>query len=212
MQNITSNTKDILNIIIHELRNKITWLDIKPESYINISEIANLFNVSRTPIKEALINLEANGWVQRQGSHFIVTPLSLERLKEISEVRSVIEIKAYHWAMDRLTQEEKIILEQYKEKIENIEVKASKKEIISLDIDIHLFLFKVAKNRYVYNLLERSIYHALRFWMSKNLSPEGILDDMHEMLEAIQMKNENKLEEVSLRHIKNWANGIIAGI
>ncbi len=81
------------------LRQKISWLELKSESLLNISELSEEFNVSRTPLKEALINLEANGWVQRQGSHFTVTPLCLQRMCEIAEGRSVIEIQAYLWAM-----------------------------------------------------------------------------------------------------------------
>ena len=49
---------------IYELvREEIIWLGLMPESILNLSELAESFEVSRTPIKEALIFLQADGWV-----------------------------------------------------------------------------------------------------------------------------------------------------
>ena len=144
--------------IVELLRQKISWLELKPESILNISELAEKFNVSRTPVKEALINLKANGWVQRQGSHFTVTPLSLQRMCEITEGRSVIENQAYLWAMKRLTDDEAQVLYEYEEEIEKIDANATKKEALQLDLKFHLFLFRAAKNRYVFNLSDVNVH------------------------------------------------------
>ena len=88
--------------IYEVLKEKIIWLDLMPESYLNLSELAGSFGVSRTPIKEALILLQSEGWVMRHGSHFSVTPLSLSRIKENTEIRSVMEVQANIWAMERM--------------------------------------------------------------------------------------------------------------
>ena len=58
--------------IYDALKEKIIWLELAPESPLNLSELADAFEVSRTPVKEALIYLQAQGWVLRQGSHFLV--------------------------------------------------------------------------------------------------------------------------------------------
>lgn len=75
------------------LKEKIIWLDLMPESVLNLSDLARSFGVSRTPIKEVLILLQGEGWVLRQGSHFMVTPLSLDRIRGTAEIRSVMEIQ-----------------------------------------------------------------------------------------------------------------------
>jgi len=87
------------------LKEKIIWLDLMPESDLNLSELARSFGVSRTPIKEALIYLQAEGWILRNGSHFPVTPLSLDRIRGTAEIRSIMEAQANIWAMDRITPE-----------------------------------------------------------------------------------------------------------
>lgn len=47
--------------IFELLKVKIIWLELMPETTINLSELAESFEVSRTPIKEALILLQAQG-------------------------------------------------------------------------------------------------------------------------------------------------------
>ncbi|MBW2003318.1 MAG: GntR family transcriptional regulator, partial [Deltaproteobacteria bacterium] len=99
------------------LKEKIIWLDLMPESVLNLSELAESFRVSRTPIKEALILLQADGWVLHQGSHFMVTPLSLDRIRETAEIRSVMEVQGNIWAMYRITPEELAALGEMEKEI-----------------------------------------------------------------------------------------------
>ena len=94
------------NKVFKVLRQKIVDLDLLPESVLNLTELAEVFKVNRTPIKEALIFLQAEGLVIRHGSHFMVTPLSLDRIREITEIRSVLEVQAHIWAMNRITKSE----------------------------------------------------------------------------------------------------------
>ena len=105
------------NKVFKVLRQKIVDLDLMPESVLNLSELAEMFNVSRTPIKEALIFLQAEGLVIRHGSHFMVTPLSLDRIREITEIRSVLEVQAHIWAMNRITKSELEELEDLNKEI-----------------------------------------------------------------------------------------------
>ena len=60
--------------IFQILYKQITNLELLPEKVLNLSDLAELFKVSRTPIKEALIYLQAEGLVIRHGSQFMVTP------------------------------------------------------------------------------------------------------------------------------------------
>lgn len=69
------------------IKEKIIWLEFKPGSTFNMSDLAKDFGVSRNPITLVLTRLEAEGWVVRHGSHFGVTPLSLDRIKETVEIR-----------------------------------------------------------------------------------------------------------------------------
>jgi len=197
---------------IYELvREKIIWLDLMPESILNLSELAESFEVSRTPIKEALIFLQADGWVLHQGSHFMVTPLSLDRIKEITEIRSLIEVQANIWAMNRITPEELTALGELEKEILQIDDTSSNNQMIELDVKFHQSLFRAAKNSQLAQLLERMLGHYLRFWLAipREIEPQSFFAETLEIIQAIKAKDEVKLRVSSVEHIKRSVDEIM---
>jgi len=197
---------------IYELvREKIIWLELKPESIINLSELAEFFKVSRTPIKEAMIYLQADGWVLRQGSHFMVTPLSLDRIREISEIRFLMEVQANIWAMNRATPEELIALDELERETLRIEEALDNTHMIKLDVKFHHTLFKMAKNNQLSQLLEKMLGHYLRFWlaMPREIDPESFFAEAQQIIQAIKAKDEAGLRAASESHIKKSVDEIV---
>ena len=187
------------------LRKKIIHLELAPESVLNLSDLANEFNVSRTPIKEVLISLESEEWIKRHSSHFIVTPLSLERIREITEIRMVMEVQANIWAMERVTPEEIVALVAIREKINTFTESSSNQNIVDFDFTIHHFIFRVAKNIHLAKVLERILSHYLRFWLSipRQIDHKVFFTEPLELIEAICGKNELQIRECTARHIRN---------
>jgi DNA-binding GntR family transcriptional regulator len=197
--------------IYRQLREKIIWLDLKPEVYLNLSELAESFGVSRTPIKEVLILLEADGWVLRHGSHFIVTPLSLGRLKEITEIRNIVEVQANIMAMDRITVEELAILDDVRKEILEIGDAPSNRQLVELDVRFHKTLFRATKNNQLAQMLERLLIQYLRFWLSipRKIDPKPFITETLEIIQAVEAKDTDRLREVSAVHIKNSVEEIM---
>jgi len=191
--------------IYKQLREKIIWLDLKPEMYLNLSELAESFGVSRTPIKEVLILLEADGWVLRHGSHFIVTPLSLGRIKEITEIRNIVEIEANILAMNRITSGELAALGEIRREIMKIDDMPSNKQLVEMDVKFHGTLFRATKNIQLAQMLERLLIHYLRFWLSipQKIDPKSFFTETLEIIEAVEGKDEGRLRAISAAHIKN---------
>ncbi len=197
---------------IYELvREKIIWLDLKPESILNLSELAESFGVSRTPMKEAMILLQADAWVLRDGTHFMVTPLSLDRIKEITEIRSLIEVQANIWAMNRITAKESAALGELEKEILQIKDTSSNKKMIELDVNFHRSLFRAAKNSQLVQLLERMLGHYLRFWLAipREIEPQSFFAETLEIIQAIKAKDEVKLRISSAAHIKRSVDEIM---
>ena len=193
------------------LKEKIIWLDLMPESVLNLSELAESFRVSRTPIKEALILLQADGWVLHQGSHFTVTPLSLDRIRETAEIRSVMEVQGNIWAMYRITPEELAALGEMEKEILQIKDTASNKKMIELDVKFHRTLFQGTKNNQLAQILKWLLSHYLRFWMSipREIEPQSFFADTLEIIQAIKEKDEVGLRAASAAHIKKSVNEIM---
>lgn len=197
--------------IYEHLRKKIIWLELKPESILNLSEVAASLKVSRTPIKESLIFLQSDGWVVHQQSHFMVTPLSLERIKEITEIRSLIETQANLWALNRMTPEEFNALSQVEEEIILVKDTTSNKKMIELDFKFHRILFKAAKNSQLNEILERMLGHYLRFWLSmpRKIESQSFFAETIEIILAIKAKDPDRLMAASTAHIRKSIDEIL---
>jgi len=194
------------------LKEKIIWLDLMPESVLNLSSLAKSFRVSRTPIKEALILLQGEGWVLRQGSHFVVTPLSLNRIRGTAEIRSVLEVQGNIWAMQRMTTKELASLYEMEKEILQLNNAASNKQMIELDVKCHRCLFRGTKNSQLAELLDRLLSHYLRFWLSipREIEPQSFFAEMLEIIQAIKAEDEVKLRLASVTHIKKSADEIMS--
>lgn len=197
--------------IYTSLLEKIVWLDLMPESKLNLSELAQMYKVSRTPIKEVLILLESEGWIVRDGSSFSITPLSLNRIRETTEIRIILEVKANNLAMQRATQKDLMALADFKNKISGLNDISNKKQIVNLDKQFHKILFKSTKNIQLEKMLERLLSHYLRFWLA---SPGGIDKDSffaehYTIIQAIEDKDETTLKAASQKHIKDSVSKIM---
>ena len=186
------------------LKEKIIWLDLKPGSTLNLVEQAEFFGVSRNPITIALTRLDAEEWVVRQGSHFVVRPLTLSRIREITEIRSVLEVQANLWAMQRITSDEMDELKRLKKEIDKLDDRASNKEIVKLDVKFHSILFKASKNSQLATLLDRMLCHYLRFWLSftRNIDKNSFFNQAFDIIKAIEDKDEVRLRAASVEHIR----------
>jgi GntR family transcriptional regulator, rspAB operon transcriptional repressor len=186
------------------LKDQIMWLELVPENALNISELANDFGVSRTPVREAMLLLQADGWVLRQGSQFMVTPLSLGRIKEITEIRSVMEVQANIWAMYRITDEELNSLKELEKEIIKVNQSTSKKSVVEVDLKFHRRLFDATKNTQLSQNLDRLLCHFLRFWLSIpwEFEPRPSPANTIEVIQAIENKDEARLRVASFNHIK----------
>jgi DNA-binding GntR family transcriptional regulator len=191
--------------IFSALRKKIINLELAPESVLNLSDLAKEFNVSRTPIKEVLISLQAEEWIMRHGSHFIVTPLSLERIREITEIRMVLEVQANTWAMERITPMELDQLNKVKQQISTFTKESSNLSIVNFDFTIHQTIFKAAKNVQLAKLLERLLSHYLRFWLSipRQIDHIVFFEEALELIKAINLKDKMLIQECTTNHIRN---------
>jgi len=190
--------------IYEDLKEKIIWLDIEPGSTLNLVELAKSFGVSRNPVMIALTRLNVEEWVIRQGVHFVVSPLTVDRMREITEIRSVMETQANIWAMNRITPEGMAGLAKIRNEINTIKADATKKEIVQLDFKFHQMLYWETRNQQLAQLLERLLAHYLRFWLSRprKIEPERFFTEALEIYEAIKTKDEIRLKAATIAHVK----------
>jgi len=187
-----------------DLREKIIWLDLKPGETLNLVELAESYGVSRNPITIALTRLDAEKWVVKNGSHFVVSPLTIDGIRETAEIRAVLEVQAHIWAMHRLTPAGLQELKQVAAKIASLDHTASNREMVELDLRFHRIVYRETQNRVLADFLERMLNHYLRFWLS-NPNPirkEKFFGEALTIVKALENKDEVALRAAATAHIK----------
>lgn len=190
--------------IYKDLKHQIVWLDLKPESTLNLVELAKTYGVSRNPVTIALTRLDAEEWVVRHGSHFVVSPLTLERMREITEIRSVTEVQANIWAMHRMSSRGIKDLKELEEEIGSLTEGVTNRAMVELDVRFHNLLFRETRNSKLAQFLEQLLCHYLRFWLASpsRINRREFFSQALEIIRALEEKDEVRLRAASAEHIK----------
>jgi DNA-binding GntR family transcriptional regulator len=100
------------------LRASILRGDFPPGSRLRQVEVADRFGVSPVPLREALTALEREGLVLRRPRRgWFVVQLEEDEITEIFELRLLLEQKAIHDALERITEEDISELEALTERL-----------------------------------------------------------------------------------------------
>lgn len=115
VENISLRRKAIKNIL-----NKISTAEIAPNQIITESQLCNELNMSRTPVREALIELTASGILGKvpHRGYRVVEMDSKEKL-DIYTILGTLDALAAQLAMDHITEED---IYEMKEVIDLIDV------------------------------------------------------------------------------------------
>lgn len=93
MYNSGFNENSVQGSVYFALKQRIMNLKLTPGTTMSAQEIATIFNVSRTPVREAFIRLEREGLVEilpQKGT--TVSKIDLNRVKEERFIRESLEI------------------------------------------------------------------------------------------------------------------------
>jgi len=148
--------------VYQELKRQIILLEQKPGTVIREKEIMEAFEVSRTPVREALMRLEMDGLVRiipNVGT--FVEEVSFQQLKDIFEIRSNLVLLAGHLAAARISQEEVCEIRQ---RIDEMRVTRETRELMRLDGEIHQIINSATRNELLVKMLNGLHDQAVRIW------------------------------------------------
>ena len=102
-QPIETESKSTLNArVLAQIRSDIVTCRLMPNERLRMEALRARYQVGATPIREALMRLEAEGLVQlEQNKGFRVSSVSGESLRDLMRCRIEIEGLALRWSMER---------------------------------------------------------------------------------------------------------------
>ncbi|MGD8218267.1 GntR family transcriptional regulator [Pseudomonas thivervalensis] len=181
------------SIIEESLREAILDGRLPCGTALRQQELADLFGVSRMPVREALRQLEAQSLlnvVQHKGA--VVAPLITNNAVETYALRSVLESFALRLSIPLLEERDLALAAQY---IEQLETESNHAEIGKLNRLFHMSLYHKAPNSKLLDLIERELNEEERF-LRFHLSSMGLgklnQNDHRALLDAARAKDIDK--------------------
>ena len=169
--------------------------------------IAKEYNVSRTPVREALRRLENEGLVQIvPGWGACLASPTRQEIIDTYEVRENLEIMAIRKASQLITPLQICLLE---EQIDS-EKKAFEKKNLELYMNVndafHLIIAESSDNKtlagYVKNILSRAYVQTIFFESFFNFANNPSLDEHIRLVEALKKHDEDMCVRLMQEHIK----------
>ncbi|NIM91870.1 MAG: FCD domain-containing protein [Candidatus Aminicenantes bacterium] len=199
--------KTLSQSIYNYLKEAIISHQLKANQRINEKEIAELFQVSITPVREAVLRLGAEGFVD---SNFhreaMVSKVSYQELKEIFQVLGVLDSLAAGLILDTLNQDELKELESLTKKMERHCHLNSIDKYLELNISIHNKIWDSIPNKFLQTTLRYVNAQTLRYSYAflQAYRKQGVLkrslDEHKEILKALNNKNKKKLKGLMSKH------------
>ncbi|MFE3453552.1 GntR family transcriptional regulator [Nonomuraea sp. NPDC059194] len=129
--------------VLGELRRAITTGRLRPGSPIRQDALAEEFDVSRVPLREALKTLQGEGLVTYQAHRgYFVETLSLDDLREVYRIRQLLEEEAVRRAVPRLTADDLARLDHAQQEVERAAAAGQVQEMAAANRVFHLTLFE----------------------------------------------------------------------
>ena len=139
-------------LLIHDqLRQMILSLDLGPGERLTERWLESQFQSSRTPIRAALMRLEGEGLVQRDGRNWAVAPIDLGEIEALAEYREPLEVTAVRLACERASEAD---LDAVAEMLDACRGEVPREEWHKVGTDFHVEIARLSGNPFLAKAIE----------------------------------------------------------
>ena len=189
------------------LKENIVGLDLLPGSMLSENEIASCLNLSRTPVRDAFIELSKVKIVEiypQKGS--VVSLIDYNMVEEARFMRYVLESAVVELVCQKITPdwirklEENVTLQQFH--LDN----HRPERLLELDNEFHQMLFEIAEKTQVFVLMESISIHydRVRSLALKAIKDIKTVDDHRMILKAVSEGNAEEAKRLMEKHLNRY--------
>ena len=215
-EDVHIQTTSMRDVIYELLREKIINGQLKPGEKITESKLSEQLEVSRTPLREALLRLETQGLVERlPNGRLQVADIHTNDLEDYYAVREVIEGLVAREAAKKANE---LQIEKLHEILKNLEDAVNRAKgalIVEYSQLFHHKITEIAANKKCVQIL-KEIEVIVKRQGHYSLNLEGrapvSLEEHKEIFHWISRRNPEKAEEAMRRHIVNVCAALLEKI
>lgn len=199
----------------HLIKEKIVTLELAPLSVIDERVLGEELELGRTPIREALHRLSAEGLVNiapRRG--MFVADISITDLARIFEVRIVLEQLCARLAAQRIRQEQLVQMEVALRGLEELP-EGEAQALMAIDERFHRLLYEAADNEFLMDTLNRLHALSMRLWhlvLNRLTDVRSAVGQHRQIAAALKAGDGDKAAELIRQHIAEFQRSIKAAL
>ncbi len=194
-----------VDLAYEQVRRMAANFEFKPAERINESELSKKLGASRTPLREAMNRLAAEGLLVLEGGRgFFCQPLNPQRVVYLYELRATLEVGTVRAAIERATDEQLQEIGGFLDDIATSYVDGTPaREIVSLDEEFHIMVAVVSGNPELQNMIELT-NHRIRYvrWIAMREKMDITHAAHLHIFEAIAARDTDAAVERMREHIK----------
>lgn len=193
--------------IYNQLRNDILNGVYKPGDSLIEMKLAEELGVSRTPVREAIRQLELEGLVSSiPNKGVVVEGVTEQDVNDIYAIRKLIEGLAVRWATEKMTKEQLKSLKDTLDLMEFYTMKNEADKVSKMDTKFHDIIFEACNSkplRSVLTHLHHFIQRARLVSIRVSGRAENALKEHQEIYKAIEAKDADAAEKAIQKHIQS---------
>jgi DNA-binding GntR family transcriptional regulator len=197
------------------IRHKIITLELPPKTAIDEQTLMEDLQVGRTPIREALQRLAAEGLVflaPRRG--MFVSEISIMDLQKVFELRMVLEGFCARLVAERATEAQFAAMNALVHRLDKTDDKDSK-ALMAIDEQFHESLYQAADNEFLADTLRQLHAQSFRIWhlvLDRLGNVRGAMEQHAAVTRALEARDSEFAENLIQEHISEFQQQIKAAL
>lgn len=198
-----------------QIKDEICRGQISLGDIISENQLAEQLGMSRTPVREALRHLAAEGFVEiKTGIGTYVTPLSSKDMEDLYEIRCLLEVQAIKTSIYRITDEEidgfEVRFQALYDACERGE-RTTQGEFSELDWQLHCLFVERCTNKYIKSIVA-SYDSKLRRCQSMSVEALNNVQEsarQHlQILKTLRLRDPDQASQVLKAHLE-WSENFL---
>jgi DNA-binding GntR family transcriptional regulator len=201
-------------VVYERLRRWVVLGTLQPGEQLDQETLAASLQVSRMPLRQALLRLEADGLIEtRPHRSAVVTPLSAADIEDIYAARSVLEGLLAEEGARRFDLELLDRLEKANAELAEVVAQGDSEAFVLLDREFHMDLYERSGYPRTCETLERlrrSAERYVHYYASHAPGTKESLAEHARIIEACRERKPRLVRELTEQHLGRSARALIA--
>lgn len=199
-------TQPLYQQIYDIIKKSILSGQLKHGEKVNVSHLAEKYNISRTPLREALRQLQIEGLLVQDQLGLSIVKLDETDFKDLYETRIMLEPQIMGLVLKAITEERLNCIEEILERAEDAFLEGNHLLLLEWNAKFHDRLLDASPNRRAVHLLKqvRSFLLLYRANILKNNEHNReILKEHRQIFHALKARDEIAVYQSAENHLRN---------